>query len=370
MADACNPVYKFGVEMEALGVRVIEPNGLGVISPPKGGLPVEFGFESEHPVVSLPFSLYILGQKFEGEELSITSIHTKTREDTVLIAGSRHAARLQFEFENFSVSIYPEVLVVGESGTALSLKFANPTGDHVAQLRFVLNSYIAGDFVTLGAAMAYSGPTKPKEEKKAVEQSWVDRYRSIGVAVVSAALILWAATALFIRYTTTYEMHPVLIERAGQPMQATTAGQIAYLNADAKQGEVLFSVNANSGDVLNFQMPCACEVVVNQGISEGVTVLPTDVILTILVNNVELRVQTLMSVEGLARAMNGDRVFLDMTDGTSIPVQVSVGQTSNAAAMRGELFVPVQLVAADGALADEDIGKFARLRLSKSFFWH
>ena len=89
-------------------------------------------------------------------------------------------------------------------------------------------------------------------------------------------------------------------------MQATTAGQISYLNTDAAKGEVLFSVNANSGDVLNFKMPCDCEIVLSQGVREGITVLPTDVILTILVNSLDLNVQALMSVEGLARAMKDD----------------------------------------------------------------
>ncbi len=39
-------------------------------------------------------------------------------------------------------------------------------------------------------------------------------------------------------------------------MKATTAGQISFLNPNAKKGEVAFSINANTGDVLNFQLPC------------------------------------------------------------------------------------------------------------------
>lgn len=333
-------------------------------------VPYEFGFESEHPAVSLPFSLKVCGQQFVGSRISMTTIHVMSRDEIFLIKGSKHAARIQFDFKNFSVSIYPEVVVAGETGDELILKFADPTGDHVAQLRFVLNSFIAGDFVTLGAVMAYSGPTKPKEEKQKAEPNWKERYRSIAVATLSGFLALWAASALYVRYTTGIEMHPVLIERAGQPMQATTAGQISYLNPEAAMGEVLFSVNANSGDVLNFKMPCDCEVVLSQGVREGVTVLPTDVILTILVNSLDLNVQALMSVEGLSRAMKGDRVFLDLADGRSIPVQVIAGKGANTASMAGDLFVPVQLVAKDDSLTEADIGKYGQLRLAKSYFWH
>lgn len=333
-------------------------------------VPYEFGFESEHPAVALPFSLKVCGQQFVGSRISMTTIHLVARDEVFLVKGTKHAARVQFDFKNFSVSIYPEVMVVGEYKDELVLKFADPMGDHVAQLRFVLNSFIAGDFVTLGAVMAYSGPTKPKEEKKAAEQNWRQRYRSIFVAAFSAFLALSAAWGLYIRYTTGYEMHPVLIERSGQPMQATTAGQVSYLNPEAAPGEVLFSINANSGDVLNFKMPCDCEVLVSQGVTEGITVLPTDVILTILVNNVDLSIQALMSVEGLARAMKGDRVFLDLADGRSIPVQIIAGKGANAASMKGDLFVPVQIVAPGGDLTDADIGKYGQLRLAKPHFWN
>lgn len=333
-------------------------------------VPYEFGYETEHPAVSLPFSVNVCGQQFVGASISMTTVHVMARDEIFLIKGSRHAARVQFDFQNFSVSIYPEIIVVGEVNDELILKFADPTGDHVAQLRFVLNSFIAGDFVTLGAVMAYSGPTKPKEEKKAAEKNWKERYRSIAVAVFSGLLALTAAYSLYVRYTTGIEMHPVLIDRAGQPMQATTAGQISYLNPEAKQGEALFSINANSGDVLNFKMPCDCEVVLSQGVREGITVLPTDVILTILVNNFELNIQALMSVEGLARAMTGDRVYLDLADGRSIPVQVIAGKGANTASMSGELFVPVQLVSTEGTLTEDDIGKYGQLRLTKALFWN
>ena len=331
-------------------------------------VPYEFGFESEHPALTLPFNLYVCGQNFTGAKISITTIRVKSRDDVFLLKGKCHSVKLQFEFQNFSLAIYPDVLVVGEYKDELILQFANPTGEHLAQLRFVLNSFIAGDFVTLGAVMAYSGPTKPKDESAPIEQKWTDRARSIAVAAFSAGMIVVAASALYTRFTTAIEMHPVLIDQAGQTMRASTAGQVAYLNPVAKKGEILFSVNSNSGDVLNFQMPCDCESAGNQGVSEGTTVLPTDVILTILVNSLDVNIQALMSVEGLARAMKGDAVFLDMADGRSIPVDVLAGQTSNNAALGGDLFVPVQLIAAEGVLGEGDIGKFAQLRLTKQPF--
>lgn len=334
----------------------------------KASVPLEFGYETEHPAVSLPFSVAVRGKRFDGQKISLTSMSVSTHAEIHMVPGSKHVASVQFEFQNFSVTIYPEVVVVGEKGGDLVLNFADPTGDHVAHLRFVLNSFIAGDFVTLGSVMAYSGPTKPKEEKAAVQANWKERVRSMFVAFLSAMLAFAALYAFYVRFTTGYEMHPVVIERAGQPMQATTAGQIAYLDTSAAKGEVLFSINSNTGDILNFRMPCDCEVILTDGIREGVTVLPTDIVASILTNESGIEVETLVSVEGFSRAMRGDKVFLDLTDGRTIPVTIMAKNTSNAAAISGEVFIPVRLMADDGLLSDADIGKYGQLRLRTAFF--
>ena len=331
-------------------------------------VPVEFGYESEHPAISLPFSVAIRGKRFDGNKISLTSMSVASHSEIHMVPGSKHVASVQFEFQNFSVTIYPEVVVAGEKNGDLNLTFADPTGDHVAHLRFVLNSFIAGDFVTLGSVMAYSGPTKPKEAKAETQQNWKERARSMFVAFLSAMLAFAALYAFYVRFTTGYEMHPVVIERAGQPMQATTAGQIAFLDPSAGAGEVLFSINSNTGDILNFRMPCDCEVILTDGIREGVTVLPTDIVASILKSDTGIEVETLMSVEGFSRAMRGDRVFLDLTDGRSIPVQIMAKNTSNAAAISGEVFIPVRLQAEDGLLSEADIGKYGQLRLRTAFF--
>ncbi|MFW2544248.1 hypothetical protein ACN2XU_16555 [Primorskyibacter sp. 2E107] len=331
-------------------------------------LPPEFGYDDEHPLLDLPFSISINGQRYTGESISLMQIRATADQGSPLGIGSRHIAVLHFTFETFSITLHPEVTVLSEASDGASVfQFANPTGEHLPQLRYILNSFIAGDFVTIDGMVSYTGPTEPKQPKgETAKQSIFDRVRSISVAALSCVLIVAAAFILFKRYTTAHEMHPVFVERAGQMMRATAPGQISYLNPSAAKGDVLFSINANTGDVLNFTMPCECEAVVSKGIIEGATVLQTDLILTIFVNTSEVRAQTLMSIEGLNRAMNGDMVTMDLNDGRSIPVRVIASEATTAASLRGDLYVPVDLVPEDGALTTEDIGKTARLRLSKN----
>lgn len=336
----------------------------------KQSMPQDFVYETEHPEMPIPFSATIDGTKLDGVGISITAAY-------VAINGALDAAwrnhrtviKLQFDFDGFSVTLFPEVVVAGSRRDGeMTLQFMDPAGKHLPQLRYIINSFIAGDFVSMNGMLNYSGPTKPKAPGGKETRPSRLRIRSLAVGVMSLSLILFTATLLFNRATETFEARPVFIQRVGKEMRATTAGQVSYLNPAAKQGEVVFSINSNAGDVLNFQLPCDCEVTVTEGIFEGATVLPIDVILSFFDSSVGIRVETQMSIEGLGKAMNGERAFLDINDGRTIPVRVLVTSATNAAAERGDLFVPVTLVPPPGALTADDIGRAAQLRLSRSPF--
>ncbi|MEL6466546.1 MAG: hypothetical protein AAFQ58_16390 [Pseudomonadota bacterium] len=329
-------------------------------------VPPGFGLENEHPMLTMPFSLRLFGQRLEGKRISVTEIEVAVPRGT-MAAGTRDIATLVFPFEDFAITLVAQVTVTerGDDGTTVLL-FAEPTGAHLAQLRYIINSFIAGDVITLKGMMAYSGPTQPKAPKPASEKRMRDRVRSIVVALVSVSVALLAAAVVFSRYTTAYELYPVFIEQAGLDMQATVAGQVTFLNAEAGAGEVAFTIASNTGDVLSFQMPRAGEVRVATNISEGSTVLPEDLILTILDNSSELRLTTLISIEGLTRALQGDPAVIELTDGRDVPVTVDIRDTTRAAALRGELFVPVDLTVPEGSLGPSDQNMSARLRLSKT----
>ncbi len=336
----------------------------------RSAFPPDFVYDTEHPVLPIPFKVTIGDTMLDGVEISVAAAY-------VAINGSldpawkdhREVVRLQFDFDGFSVTLFPEMVVAGSRGTGeMTLQFMDPAGAHLPQLRYIMNTYLAGDFVSMGGMLSYSGPTKPKAAKGGQAAPSKFRVRSAAVAFISLCLIIGTASLLVNRATQTIEPRPVFIERVGQEMRATTAGQVIFINPDAKTGEVVFSINSNAGDVLNFQLPCDCEVVVTEGIYEGATVLPIDVILSFFDSNLGVRVQTQMSIEGLSKAVNGESAYLDINDGRTIPVHVVVTSATNVAAARGDLFVPVSLATEDGALTEADIGKAAQLRLSRLWF--
>jgi mannuronan synthase len=334
-------------------------------------MPADFVYETEHPVLPIPFTATIGDARLEGVGLSVTAAYVAINGpvDPAWV-NYREVIKLQFDFDGFTVTLFPEAVVAGaRQDGEMTLQFMDPAGAHLPQLRYIINSYIAGDFVSMGGMMSYSGPTKPKSAKGGADQSsYKLRIRSLAVAIMSATVIVAVAGLLYNRATQTVEPRPVFIERIGKDMRATTAGQVSYLNPDAGAGEVVFSINSNAGDVLNFQLPCDCDVEVTEGIFEGATVLPIDVILSFFDSSVGVRVETQMSIEGLAKAMSGEMAFLDINDGRTIPVRVVVTSATNAAAARGDLFVPVSLEPPEGVLTVDDIGKAAQLRLSRSLF--
>jgi mannuronan synthase len=335
-------------------------------------VPQDFVYDSEHPILPIPFKVWVGENKLEGDELSVTAAY-------VAIGGAldpawkghREVVKLQFDFQGFSVTLYPDMIVAGSRRDGeMTLQFMDPAGEHLPQLRYIMNTFLAGDFVSLGGMMGYTGPILPKPAKGSDPKSSKFRIRSLAVIVASVTMILVASNILFSRATQSYEPRPVFVERTGQDMKATTAGQVSFLNPNAKKGEVVFSINSNAGDVLNFQLPCDCEVVVTEGIYEGSTVLPIDSILSFFEPTTSVRVQTQMSIEGLSKVMTGEQAYLDLNDGRTIPVRVVLTSATNTASLRGDLFVPVRLMPPDGALTPEDIGKAGQLRLSKAWFGH
>ncbi|MEM8730015.1 MAG: hypothetical protein AAGF79_08855 [Pseudomonadota bacterium] len=333
-----------------------------------GAVPSDFVIEKEHPVFPIPFSVSIQGQRFEGESLSVTQMILKPDAAVALETGARHLATIHVRYENFAISLEAEVIVLTSAlGKAVTLQFEDPTGDHLPQLRYLINSYIAGDVVSLNGMLSYTGPNKPKTPKAAAtpEQGRKERIRSISVLALSAVVALVAIVVVFTRYTTGHEMHPVFVDRAGQQLRATVGGQLAFLNPEATQGEVLFAVNSNSGDVLNFQMPCDCAVDFQPGMVAGSTVLPTDVIATVYTGDAGPRVNTMISVAGLSRAMRGDQLWLDFNNGRSVEVEAMPSAATRAATLAGDMFLPVTLRATDPAtLSTADIGSSARLRIT------
>ncbi|MEJ6402673.1 hypothetical protein [Yoonia sp. 2307UL14-13] len=332
-------------------------------------VPGAFIYENEHPQLQVPFSAHIGDRRMEGTSLSVTN----ARVSGLLGPGAHWRKRhiiLTFDFEGFSVNLFvvADIWKVGEDDTAeFELVFCDPTGSHLAPLRYILNSHLAGDLVTVGRFMEYAGPTDVKEKSAAPKRSFATRVRDTlrGTVLIglSVGLVVLAANVVVDRFAFRYEPRPVVIAQDGDTLRATAAGQITYVNGDANAGDVIYSIGSNSGTLLSVQMPCECEISPLSDFYEGATVLAGTPLVQLIATDAAPHAKVDITYEGVARLLAGDAPELEFPDGRIIPVNLSLTDTSEA--QPGRDFVTADLRISDSNATPLDLGETARLRFRR-----
>ncbi|MCE0506957.1 hypothetical protein LR948_16425 [Roseivivax sp. GX 12232] len=231
---------------------------------------------NEHPMIDLPFSVLIDGRHHKGEALSLVEARISGLVDPAL-DGAERVVRLGFDFPGFQVVLTPTARITLQDDASAALVFTDPTGEHQAQLRQILNDYISGDLTSAGALIRSGALTQPRGPKAPPPaRGFGDRLGSalagLAVAVFSLALIGLILTLMQERIFTTSIDTPGRVLPSGQAMRATADGQIAFLNPEAAQGEVLYSIDTSDGETLSFAKPCDCAAR-PLNIAEGSTVL-------------------------------------------------------------------------------------------------
>lgn len=343
-----------------------------LILEPQAQISNGFIYQDEHPQLQIPFTVQVGERRMEGKSISVTHANVSG-----LLPPAEHGARetavLRFDFEGFSVNLYAEVDVekVGASDTAdISLRFCDPVGSHLAPLRYIMNSHLAGDLVTVGRILGYTGPTQVKENKPAARPGLTKRVgngvRHLAVLGLSAGLIFLAANIVQDRFVFSYEARPVMLGISGDTLRATAAGQISYANDQARFGEVAYSINANSGNLLSVQMPCECEMQALPGFYEGATILAGTPLIKLIRSDASVEATTQISFEGAARLLAGDQAELVLNDGQVVPVIVDL--TEHADVAQNVNFLTAQITPVDPARAELVVDQTARLRFRREVF--
>jgi len=331
-----------------------------------------FIYENEHPQLQIPFSALVGGRRLEGKSLSITEAYVSglmSPNDDL----NGHTVTLHFDFEGFTLSLFvvADIEKIGESDNPdYRLRFQKPAGVHLAPLRHILNSHLAGDLVTMDRFLGYAGPTKAKKKAEAAAPTKMQGasrvVRKVFIAALSVGLFIVAANIAHDRVVFNYEPRPIIISQGGDTLRATSAGQITYVNESAGRGDVIYSIGANSGDLLSVQMPCDCEIQPSADFYEGATILAGTPLVRLVDDGASLDVQTRISPEGATRLVSGDAAELEFADGRIVPVDVSLIETPDGSGEASDL------LAADIAFHNADdvavqVGDVARLRFRRSF---
>lgn len=293
-------------------------------------LPPDFIVDNEHPQVRVPFTVVLGNRQLKGESLSVTKAIA-----TGLVNRGKdgHAgpATLRFDLEGFSIVMNVDVrMQVAEASedSEVVLHFTNPTGPHLPVLRYILNSYISGDVISVGGMLNYTGPIKIKPKAGQAKPGLMTRAGQVGrkavVLALTAGLIIVAGNILHDRVVYAYEPRPVKLVQDGQTMRATTGGQVSYVDAEADEGEVVYSLLSNSGDLLSFRMPCDCTLEPTDAFAVGSTVMPGAPLVRLVDADSGLTASTEITYQGTARLLAGDEAQLVFIDGTILPVNLNL----------------------------------------------
>jgi len=306
--------------------RPVMPSDPRVAFPPHTP---DFAGSGEHPIIRMPFSVMINGRSYAGTGLSIVGAEAMGLAEPHL-GGKVLMATLVFNFPGYVISLPVQAAVSAgnpEAGT-LSLRFVEPTGPHMPQLRYVLNSFVAGELASVeGALKAVSpaaGSAKPAARTAGFSLSSLvgGTVRWVALAVLTVGLVSFVGTKLYERMFVVPLPGLSSIALQGTTLRAISSGQIDYVNPAAKVGEVAFAIRTNSGDTLAISMPCDCVVAPGHALG-GATVLAGDAIMTVATKDAPVVIATQLDQHALRLLAAGAVADAQLPDGRVVQASLN-----------------------------------------------
>jgi mannuronan synthase len=320
--------------------------------------------KGDHPMMEIPFMVGIDGRQYRGMRLSLVMAEIGGLMDPALENATR-LMRLVFPFHGFSVTLGVLGLIkhVDRDKGLASVTFVDQGGEHLPQMRHILNSYIAGDLVALGGVIGV-GSTLPSPAARAANAAATRKLtvpRLLGMAgmVLATAVLLGGASMLaYSRIFTQPIATPGRAAPDGMTLGAIAAGQLDYVNLEASQGEVAFSIRTITGDLLSIAMPCTCTATL-QGIAVGATLQSGDTVMTVSQPDAPLVVTTQVTSDELLQLAFADHVNVRFADGETVRARA---QTSGLTSQSGDALIPVRLLP-ETPLAADRAGQLSELTI-------
>ena len=302
--------------------------------------------KGDHPMMEIPFMVGIDGRQYRGMRLSLVTAEIGGLMDPSLENATR-LMRMVFPFNGFSVTLGVLGLIKHvdrEKGLA-SVTFVDPAGEHLPQLRHILNAYIAGDLVALGGVIGVGAklpsPAERAASAAATRKMTISRLLgSVGMVLATALLIGGAGLLAYNRIFTQSLTAPGRVMQDGMTLGAIAAGQLDYVNLEASEGEVAFSIRTTSGDLLSIAMPCTCTAQL-LGTSVGATVQAGDALMTVSAPDAPVIITTQATADELLAMAFADHVAIRFADGSEFRARA---ETENLRGQSGDALVPVRLV--------------------------
>lgn len=276
----------------------------------------------EHPVINMPFNAIVDGRLYEGEGISLVGASVRGLVSPQL-EGELRLVTLVFPFSGFNVAIPLDAAIeTASSSGAMSLRFTNPSGPHLPQLRHLLNSYISGDIADVKSVLAVSPADKPAAKGGsrpgvALGRVLSSLLKGLLITAASAAMFGFVGVKTYERLAVVYPEGISLVGRQNVELRAVTSGQVEFVNQQAGQGDIAYSIRSVSGDSTSVSMPCDC--VPLPGVLEtGATVLAGDVVMAVAPRDAALQVPVRLTMDGYRALQDGAAADITLPSGQTI----------------------------------------------------
>jgi hypothetical protein len=326
--------------------------------------PATIGWDgpADHPMLEMPFHVEIDGRQYKGREISLVRAGISGLIDPHM-QGLERIAWVVFRFQGYTVGLSIEARVDevdAAKGTA-TLVFLEPMGEHLPQLRHLMNAYIAGDLITLGNVLAVRPPTGTKPKGVQAPAQGLRRFGgTLLLLALTVALLALVGSKVFQRVFTHRLATPAVVGFEGRTLAATATGQIDFLDPEARAGDVAFAIRSNTGQALSVVLPCDCRVEV-LGVQTGSTVFAGDPVLRVSEPDAPLVLTGTVLPEEMLELARATSVDLRFADGAEVTAQLAPGGLGSAAP--GEP-VPFRLVPTQ-PLSDDRLGQLAEVVLRR-----
>lgn len=338
----------------------------------KADLP-KFSEDNEHPFIQLPFSVSIDGRTYEGIEVSMVGARVRGLA-TNHLAGANKFSVFRFNFDGFSIALPIDVQVTSGSVATghLSLQFREPTGHHMPHLRYILNSWLAGDYVHLNGVI--EAPRKsaalshaPGAERRRGKQTGVRRFLGALLVVgASLALALVTVNAIGKRLFVSDVAGVSIVDKNTTPLKATVGGQVAFVNPHAAKGEPAYSIMASNGVSVTVAMPCYC--VIDQSVENGATVSPGETLMLLSKKDADVIVRSSFNASDLRLLAAGAKANIELPGGETLSARVQIDRFAFSSGQAGNGTVAVSLLPSK-PIGDAFVGQPVNVRLDSTPAW-
>lgn len=277
-------------------------------------------FGNEHPSVNLPFSVVIDGRSYEGVSLSMAA----AKINGLAAPGLTHGTRLAMFRFNFGAFLFlvPIAVIVDKANAdtgELNLTFAEPTGPHMPQLRYLLNAWLAGDVINLHDVLQAKSrlPKTPGNSHDPVTPGrFLARFAGLAVSAVASVAFVFAASALISNRMYQHDVAgPSVAVWSGTVLRATTSGQLSFLAKNLANGQPLYTVESASGASVTTVLPCDCTLREQYAV-QGSTVLAGEPIVQLNDGDGSVVVEARFSAEDLKALSDTATILMTVADGS------------------------------------------------------